>query len=109
MSYEQKTYCIVTFLDHSVDVKPVEWILVASDFCRFSFIGGIECMRCRLFFLMFAVSVCLSVCLSVMRLELVATHAVYAMCCVHGVIVCNLCQITLTTCSFGCYLLKDLT
>jgi len=40
----------------------------------------IKCMRCRLFLPMFVVSVCQAFCLSVTRLKLAVTCAVYAAC-----------------------------
>jgi len=42
-------------------------------------------------------SVCLSVCLCITQHKLTAARAVYAVCHVHGVIWCCLCQITLAT------------
>jgi len=73
-----------------------------------SFIGCIKCMRCRLLLLMFAVSVSLSGHLSVMQFKSAAACAVYAACCVHGVIRCSLRQMPSASClCMCCHSLSD--
>jgi len=48
-------------------LKSVVWFLYISLAVCWFLLGCVECMRCRLLLLMFALSVCLSVCLPVMR------------------------------------------